>query len=92
MPGVKNKIIINTGRVSGRNADIHSAHETLAIYGDELEAHNLLGTPEALAFRDRMEKLCEPYDKAQKKYDEGCWELANDMRKFIDSQLFSASQ
>lgn len=90
MPGIIDKIYYNSGKVQARDGSIHKAHEVMAKHADELK--DQLGTPEALAFRDRMEKLCEPYDRAQKKYDEGCWELANDMRKFIDSQLFSASQ
>jgi hypothetical protein len=92
MPSVKNKLILNTGRVGGRNADIHSAHETMGKYADEMESHNLLGTPEVLAFRDQMEKLCAAYDRAQDKYNKGCWQLADDMRRFIDSQLFPPAQ
>jgi hypothetical protein len=87
MPYAKNKIIINTGRVNGRNADIHAAHEVLLSYGDEMEINDWLKHPEAIAFKERMEKFCAAYDPAQAAYRDECWQLADDMRQFMDKML-----
>lgn len=103
MPLARNKIIINGGGGGGNQAVINGnakgierVYDNAAFLAEELEDMDLLKEPEALRFKERMEKLCDPFHLAQKEYQaaqlmhkDGVEKLVEDMRNYIDGKILN---
>lgn len=102
MPGIRDKIIINSGNlaagdcaVDGNAEGIQEQFATAGIIAEEIEKANLLGDPTALGFRDSLEDICKTIDAAQDRYitaQTKCRlavrDLTDQMRRWFDSSQF----
>lgn len=84
MPGIIDKIYYNSGKVTGKTADIHAAHEVQLTYAKEIFDGGWLDHPDVVAIQNRMEKACAVNNEAQSDYCDESWAIAEAMRKVID--------
>jgi hypothetical protein len=85
MPGVRDKILINSNGTEGNHQSIAARYRTLDVLSQEIVEKGLL--VEAEPIKVKMQEACTAHDRADKKYINALDTMIADMAALIDKNL-----